>query len=313
MTSKTDESTDNLGLTEDELAALAEETAEVAADATAAQAKIDAVDGKAEAKPDGKADEKPADGKADASADDAKAAADTEGKAEAKPEGAADAKDEPHRQAVPAWSAPADAAAKLKEIETTRDALAERFDNGEISAKDLLTEQRKLDRQERDIERQQDRAEMAREMTEAVWLQNTVPSFLEVNPHYRDNPTLHGMLDAEVRRQQVAASEAGKDPLAPSILAAADKAIRESLSALGTNLPAAGKAEGKAADVKPAPKLDAAGKPAIPPSLANIPAAEISGTDSKFATLDRLDPIELEAALTRMPESEREMYLARSH
>lgn len=234
---------------------------------------------------------------------------------------AADDKQRAPRQAVPDWQAPENAAAKLKEINDKRDAIAEKFDAGELSAKDLLSQQRELDAQERAIERAKDRAEMRHEMTVAVWQQTTVPEFMEKHSHYSENPTLWNMLDAEVRRRQVEAEKNGKDQFAPSILLDADKAIRKSLAKLGIAKPEADEADDKqpAADEQNKQQAVGAdgkkpGKPEMPPSLAKIPASDITGTDSKYSALDRLadkDPTAFEDAMAKLPEAEKEAYLAR--
>jgi len=310
------EEVDNLGLTADERAAMAEEAAETAAAAAPAgkdddetAAKPDA-DGKPAADAAAAGDDKaakPAD--ADPAKADAGAAEPDKAAAGDKPD--ADPAETSARQAVPNWQAPADAKAKLEEIDAQRDKLAEQFDAGEITAKELFAQQRTLDRQSREIERAIERAEDAHDMSVSVWTQTTVPTFLDANTHYRDNQTLNGMLDAEVRRLQVEASKAGKDPLSPSILKAADEAIRASLGAFG--VPAAKPAGDKPAGDKQAAADPKPGKPEIPPTLGQVPASEISGTDSKFASLDRLDPIDLEVAMAKMSDADREAFLARSH
>lgn len=344
MTSKADAPTANEDLTQDrradltaeELAAITEAEKEEAAELkanTEDAAKIEAEAAGADeaaAKTKAEADEKAktdADAKAKADAD-AKAAADAAAKAKDEAEGktadaaAAETETETEaeaeqprapRQAIPDWQAPKDAAAKIAEIAAARDALAEKFDAGELTAKDLLAQTRTLDSQERQIERASDRAEMATEMVQAVWVQSTVPAFLNANAHYRDNPTLHGMLDTEVRRMQVAASQAGKDPLDPSILTEADKAIKASLAALGVAPAETDKAKTDDPE-KPAggKKPTASAKPLIPPTLGAVPAADITGTDGKYAALDRLadnDPVAYEDAMAKLSETERNAYL----
>lgn len=327
------------GLTEDERAALDEADAED----TAAQAADDAalaaiVEGKPESKaetgdkPEAKAEGKQTGDKPETTADEKKADAKPETKAETKAEsktdGAAEATESAQpkaetkaeekarapRQAVPDWQAPENAEAKLTEIATKRDELADKFDAGELTAKELLAEQRKLDKQERDIERAADRAQMAGEMVVAVWEKSTVPAFLDAHAHYRANPVLLGMLDTEVRRQQAAASEEGKDPLDPAILTKADEAIRAAVAALGGEVkPAQPTAKETAKGAKAA---EQAQKPEIPPTLGKIPAAEITGTDSKYAALDRMadaDPLAFENAMAKLSQSERDAYLAQTH
>lgn len=303
------------GLTADEIAALkegqADDAADAGADAGAAGAAGD-VDATAKAAADKEAADKAA---ADKTASD-KAAADAAAKATAdataqpakdKPAAEAAAKPETTAPAaqpstVPNWQAPKDAEAKLTAINTARDALAEKFDAGELSAKDLLTQQRNLDRQERDIERLQDRASMAKEMTQATWLQRDVPAFLDANPRYRDNTMFNTLLDTEVRRLQVEAGEKGGNPLDPAILVQADANIKASLGE-------------QPAGAKPAPAKPALGaKLPLPPTLANVPAADITDTDSKWAALDRLsenDSAAYEDAYAKLSPADRDTYLAR--
>ncbi|MDO8533159.1 MAG: hypothetical protein Q7S17_00245 [Xanthobacteraceae bacterium] len=297
---------------EEDSAALKAETA-AAAEIEAEAVKADAAAAKpeAEAKPKAEAaaekQEKPA---ADEDEEEAETA-----KVEAKPAAEFEV-EQPRspRQAVPDWQAPADAEAKLKEIATQRVALAKQFDAGDLTREDELAQQTILDTQQRQIERAQDRAQMAHEMVQAVWAKTTVPDFLDTHAHYRDNETLYGMLDAEVRRLQVIAEKAGKDQLAPSILVEADKAIKASLVKLGV-APDAETAEESADEpaLKPKQAKPAGVKPVIPPSLANIPASDIdAGLDnSKFASLDRLqkrDPLAYERAVAGLSPSEQEAY-----
>lgn len=297
---KRDDLPEDLGLTEEERAALEEiddEEGEDDGQTGAAAAGDDDDDGEQDdesSKDEGKAGDK-------AGAADATAAAPTDAG-----EGAAGADPQPARQAVPDWKAPEDGEARLAEIAQQREDLAEQFDNGEITAREFQAAQRKLEDAQRQIERANDRAEMAAEMVQAVWVKTTVPGFLEAHAVYRDNETLMSMLDSEVRRQQVAAIEAGNDPFDPAILAKADTAIMTALRKVNP---------GAAPEPQPGtgtPTATAA-RPIIPPTLGGLPVAEISGTgDGRYASLDRLadtNPIAFEDALARLPESERAAYL----
>lgn len=291
------------GMTEDEIEGLKEWSAEDS-DADADDAKTD--DAKTDDAKGGKEDAKDAKGDGDANAD---ATDDNGGNASGVKQGddSGKAVSAPELEpAVAAWKAPEGAENQLKELNEKRLAVAEQFDQGEITAKELIAQTAEIDAQIRRLERQIDRAEATRDQAERAWQDHTVPAFLADHPHYRDNPALLGLLDQEVRRLQVAASESGKNPLSPAILAAADQAIRDQLGKIGVALPA------KTPAAKPE-KSDQSLKPKIPPSIANLPATDITDTDDgRYSGLDRLaerDPVAYEAALARMSDAEREAYL----
>lgn len=215
----------------------------------------------------------------------------------------------------PQWEAPEDAEAKLKDIAEKKGELADKFDNGDLTAREYQTELDTLSKEERKIERDLDKAQMARDMRESTWFQQTVPAFLAEHTQYEENETLSAMLDAEVRRQQTAAHKAGEDPLSPTILAKAHKEIVKAVSGLTGK---AAEDDDDAEDVKTAADkaAKAAGKRKAPPkTLAKVPASDAEDTDDggKFASLDRLadkDPIAFEDAFARLPEHEQEAYLA---
>jgi chromosome segregation ATPase len=193
-----------------------------------------------------------------------------------------------------------DAEARLTDIATKKDALLEQFDEGEITAKEYQKQLDALAKEERAIERAQDRAELAAQM-EQQRLQNdwtaTCNSFVESNPIYKDNPRLYKALDAEVR--ELAAKPETANWSGQKFLDEAHKALK---TAFG--LP----------DAKPAAKEQQRQSRELPPNLAKVPAANIEDTSGgRFAVLDRLansDPIAYEEAINKMPQSERDAYLA---
>lgn len=202
--------------------------------------------------------------------------------------------------------APADAEARLAEISNGKAELLTKFDDGEIAAKEYQAELDKFAKQEREIERAIDKANLAAEMEQQrqrnEWF-SSVNRFIEANPLYKpeSNPRLYRALDAEVRdlaNRPEAASWSGD-----RILQEAHKNLSE---AFGLGKPAA----------QPAaqPEKKAVPKPQLPPTLAKVPAAEQSDTgEGKWAALDRMataDPLGYEEALTKMSDSERNAYLA---
>lgn len=195
---------------------------------------------------------------------------------------------------------PADADDQLKAIASQKEDLITKFDDGEITAKEYQQQLDALAKQEREIERTLERAALAAEMEQQrlknEWT-NTVNSFIAANPVYKDNARLYRALDQEVR--DVANSDDGKTLTGAQILAKAHQSLAEAFG-LQTNRPAA--------QQQRPPKADA------PPSLHGVPAADANDvTGGKYAALDRLantNPIAYEEALMKLPDAERDAYLA---
>lgn len=192
--------------------------------------------------------------------------------------------------------------AKLAEIATQKNALLDQFDNGDITAKEYQLQLDALAKSERQIERQQDRAELAASM-EQQRLQNdwnrTCQEFVERNAVYKDNARLYKALDAEVRelaQKPETANWSGQKFL--------DEAHKNLKAAFGFQDAAATEKTTKA----PRQQRE------LPPNLAKIPAAEVEDTNGgRFAVLDRLantDPVAYEETLNKMSAAERDAYLS---
>lgn len=192
---------------------------------------------------------------------------------------------------------PSDADERLKAIATQKEDLVSKYDDGEITAKEFQQQIDELSTQQRAIERAVDRAELAAEMEKQRLVNEwtfTVNAFIDANPVYRDNPRLYRALDQEVR--DIANSEEGKTLSGAKILAKAHENLAEAFSIPSqTKKPAIPKGE-------------------LPPSLHGVPAADANDvTGGKWAGLDRLqetNPILYEETLMKMPDSERDAYLA---
>lgn len=279
----------------------AEEQAAAAAAAEAAEpAKPDPAK-KPEGEPGGDDDVDDAAAKAKAAEDQAAAAA-AAAEAEKKPDEPEQDRQPKKQSVLPDWQAPEDAQAKLTEISTQLDELATKFDDGEMTAAEYRQQTRVLEQQQRDIDRQLLKAEMAQEAqqdhqkrSEETWYNDTVPGFLKEYPEYQGKDLLLGALDAAVRRLQAAQPDNQFDP---AILAQADAQVRAELGLAPRSKPAT-----------PAPKVERE----LPPSLATVPAADIDDIDggSEFAAIDRLSGVDYENALAKMPDEMRERYLAR--
>lgn len=204
--------------------------------------------------------------------------------------------------------ASADLDAKLAEISTKKADALQKFDDGDITAREFAELNDKLGKEERQVERDADRIRLAADLQAQAfnnaWLA-TVEGFVAANPIYdaRTNPRMNRMLDAEVR--DVANTEDGKTMSGAAILAKAHANLVEAGIVNGSTEPAA--APGKAARA-PIPKKD------LPPTLARVPAANVNDTeDNKYSALDRLqstDPIAYEEKLMAMTESQRRAYEA---
>lgn len=199
--------------------------------------------------------------------------------------------------------APQDADAKLKEISAKKDELITQFDDGDITAKEYQQQLDTLAKQEREIERALDKAELAAQMEKQQkyneWI-GTVNAFLETHNAYKENPRLYRALDQEVK--DVANTPEAANWTGSQILKKAHENLVEAF--------------GLAKDTTPEPKGNKTSipKPDIPPTLGKVPAADTNDTSGgKYAALDRLattNPIAYEEALAKMPDAEREAYLA---
>jgi chromosome segregation ATPase len=190
---------------------------------------------------------------------------------------------------------------KLNAIATKKEELLDRFDEGDMSAKEYQKEIDALAKEERAIERAQDRAELAVQM-EQQRLQNDwnaqCNSFVESHQIYKENPRLYKALDAEVRELASKAETANWS--GQKFLEEAHKNLKEAFKFEEPN------------GSKP---IERPKRPDLPPNLAKVPAADVEDTNGgRFAVLDRLaetDPAKYQDTLDNMPDRERDAYLAR--
>lgn len=202
---------------------------------------------------------------------------------------------------------PADLDAKLADIATKKEALITAFDDGDITAKEYQVQLDAIGKEERKIERDVDKAQLAAEMDQQRqqndWVA-TVNNFI-ANTDYSSNPRLNRALDMEVR--DVAVSEEGKTMNGLQILQRAHANLVDA----GLVKAASGAAPAAAPAKTVAPKV---AKPNLPPNLAHVPAAATEDTsDGRFSNLDRMassDPLAYEAQLAKLSESDRAAYLA---
>lgn len=210
------------------------------------------------------------------------------------------------------WQLPKDAQDKLKGLNDQAADLAEKFDSGDLTAREYHSQREALDEQRGTLRSQIGDAQKAWNKGLNDWANKTVKSFMREHKEYsaETNPTMNRMLDAEVRALQLTTN----DPFNPRILRQAHANI---LKATGKApaAPAADKPGKAAADkngkAKP-PVVPGKKKPAVPPTLARVPQDQIEDANGgKYARLDRLssrNPHEFEETMLRMSAKDRAAY-----
>ncbi|MCA1490105.1 hypothetical protein I6F11_04125 [Ensifer sp. NBAIM29] len=204
------------------------------------------------------------------------------------------------------WILPADINDKIKSLDEERDRIAASFDDGDLTAQEMRAKLKPIEQQLDELKDQRTAANVSKNLAIETYKTVTVPEFFKEHTQYKPGSVLYNMLDTELRKLQ----SASVDPLNPKHLRKAheiiDKQLREALgdSAGGKKDPAA-----KPQNGKPAPKRE------IPPTLANVPAADITDAEDggEFAYLDRLANKDVEAyerELGKLSDDKRDRYLA---
>lgn len=217
----------------------------------------------------------------------------------------------PARAPILVAEAPEGAEARLAEIATAKAELGDKFDDGDLTSKEYQAELDKLSKEERTLERAIDKAQIAQDLenqritNERMNEINTFLKEVEI-PHDPKNLRFR-VLDAAVR--DVANDEANVNLSAREVMQKAyDLCIAEGALVAKAKTPAA------VVDDKKTTQQPAKQKAPInaPPSLANLPASEITNTeDNRFAYLNRItDPDKREAAFAKLSAADQEAYLA---
>lgn len=202
--------------------------------------------------------------------------------------------------------APADAEAKLAEIATKKDEVIAQFDDGDITAKEMQAQLDALGKQEREIERALDKAQIAKDLEEQrrrnEW-DAQCAAFLKAHAEY-DGGKGERFEHLNETLKAIAVMPRNAGLTGPELLDKAHKLV----------LAERGETPAPKADAKPAAK-PAIPKPNLPPNLAGVPAA--TGNDpgeGKWASLDRLrdagNGVAYEAALAKLSQADRDAYLA---
>lgn len=202
--------------------------------------------------------------------------------------------------------APENAEELFNAISAEEDALAQKFDEGDITAKEYRDGLNKLTAQREELNWSARKADLARELEETA----------KVNAWHKEVQDFMTTRAAHITKshaQMVAFDEIVKKVTAdPANMTLSDRAqlekaykiyVAEANEALGV----VQKAQQPPAETPPArPTRN------IPPTLARVPAAEPETIEgSRFANLDRLatmDPVAYEAAVAKMTEAERAQF-----
>ncbi|PZU71051.1 hypothetical protein [Sphingobium sp.] len=208
----------------------------------------------------------------------------------------------------------ADINSKIADLGTKRAALEKQLDDGEITGKEFAAQLDKLNDEKADLSGKLTRQAEQDKAVEEAWY-GDVRKFLAKNPEVNANQSRLASFDSVVRRvngDPENASLSNRQQLKKAhAIWQEEMGIKPAAKADPAPKPDTGKEGDKPA--KPKPKA----KPALPPTLHNLPAADIEvGDDGKYSYLDSLlekgMTIEYEDALAKLPEAEQQDYLSRA-
>lgn len=202
---------------------------------------------------------------------------------------------------------PADVQSKIDDLAKQKDALAGQLDEGEITTTEYRAALDKLNDDRNTLANQLARQQEQDEVVQKSWY-NDVNRFLAKHTDVNANDTRLQSFDSVVRRvtgNSENASLSNRKQL--------EKAYGIWRDEMGIAEPVKPKDDPKVEKGKEPPKP----KPALPPTLHNVPAAEIEiGDDGKFSYLDALitagKTIEYENALGKLSDADQQDYLSRA-
>lgn len=203
--------------------------------------------------------------------------------------------------------APPDAVERLATLDAEKAALAGRVENGGLTLSAYVSEAARIDGQRDELRSALIRAEITRNQTLDAW-DREVMEFLGEHPEIHAKPIRLQAFDAALRlitSDGQNANLSNRKVIQTAYDLWAEELGVTSFAAKPQPQPAPSPAAATSAPQPPKPVAEH--KPA-PPTLAKIPAADISETDDgKYAALDRLqerDPVAYEAAIAKMSDAE---------
>jgi hypothetical protein len=196
---------------------------------------------------------------------------------------------------------PTEFEAKVIELETKLDDLANQYEEGEFDFREFRNKEREvlkeLNAMESQVQRAEIRQELSQQAEQDAW-ERTTNAFLKDYPQYGNNPILQGALNTAIESVARTKEAQGKD--GAWIL---DKAKSTVETAFGVE------------QEKPAPKTkskkEKAKQPEVPKTLAHTPnAAPADTAKGEFTHLDSLDGMAYEKAISKLTPEQQDRYLA---
>lgn len=249
----------------------------------------------------------------------AKAKAEAEAKAKAEGAGAED-EDAPGRARIPRYEVkPVEKYdEKMKALDTKEAEAQAKFDAADIDLKELLSINRKISADRAELRDANLRATMAAEYNEkaaqAEWMGDVQDFFATVKQKSGidyDKPLLNAAFDRAIKT--LAADDANSKRSNQWFLREADKQVKAEIGFVAKEPSAAEKEAARLAAEKGKEKPQGR-KPALAvvKDVGGMPSAgddDAAGGNPEFAALDKLDGIEYEDALARMPQAKQDAYL----
>lgn len=191
---------------------------------------------------------------------------------------------------------------QLKKIDDELNELANKFDNGDLTALEYTQQQMQLADQRTELLIDQKMSQRTAEEQLDNWVYETVPTFIKSHEQYANTDSIqYQLLDAEVKRLQEQAIARGENSLTKAILEQAHNnlinAAKQLTGQINNNMPRLQNRE-------------------MPPTLSHTPTAEISDMTDGGQTgyLDRLaetDTIAFEKEFEKLTPEQQERYLSR--
>lgn len=192
---------------------------------------------------------------------------------------------------------PDDYDAKVKANEEALTDLEKKYDDGDLSFAEFRKEQRRLDRESRDLEKLADRAELAEETAYQAMVNQWVAiinPFTAAHPELSASPEAMAEFDTFLRVVNNPVQQAGNMPGQNEI----DKAYRLWCASTGFT-PTAGQQQQQQTTQQKQTK--------VPPVLGGLPSAsQTSVDDGRLAAINRLEGVEFDEAFARLTPEEQE-------
>ena len=240
------------------------------------------------------------------------AGGETQAEATQEATGEAEANDDAAEQADPILpplraKAPENADELMSQLAQEEESLAQKFDDGDITAREYREGLNKLSEQRDEIKWATREASLAskmqRQAEENAWHKDVQDFMTTTAAHITKSHAAMVAFDDVVKKVTADPNNANL-----SNRAQLEKAFKAYNDEMATAFGVKPQEQTKPAPTAPAPK----NQRVIPPTLARVPAAEPENIDGgKFANLDRLaatDPVAYEAAVAKMSEAERAQF-----